>query len=245
MKRHHAMIHGESLVTETIECEVCGVEVEYNPAQQENRKYCSRECSGEDQGAGTKEDVYCQQCGDYVGEFWPSAERRFCGDGCFGKWRSENLAGENHPSWKGGEVEVVCDNCDETFYGYPSNIERSKHHFCSPECSSEALSGENHPRWKPDVQKWRSTGFWIETRRLALERDDYTCQMCGVTSEEAEDALQVHHITPVYVGGAKYQPENLTTLCSGCHDEAHDALNYPHWNSSEYLRFCERHEIEV
>lgn len=49
------------------------------------------------------------------------------------------------------------------------------------------------------------------TRRLALERDDWTCQDCGGWGDE------VDHIKPVHQGGAKWELDNLQVLCPDCH----------------------------
>ena len=62
-------------------------------------------------------------------------------------------------------------------------------------------------------------------RREILERDDEQCVLCGET-----DDLEVDHVVPTYMDGSD-DPENLQTLCSGCHDEktSEDAAN-PEYN---------------
>ena len=52
-------------------------------------------------------------------------------------------------------------------------------------------------------------------RRAVIERDDECCRRC-----DASDELEVHHVEPVSHGGSDAM-ENLATLCSGCHGEAH------------------------
>lgn len=47
-------------------------------------------------------------------------------------------------------------------------------------------------------------------RKMILERDSYTCQHCGSTTD-----LAVDHIVPEVWGG-KTIPENLQTLCRSC-----------------------------
>jgi 5-methylcytosine-specific restriction endonuclease McrA len=39
---------------------------------------------------------------------------------------------------------------------------------------------------------------------------------CGAT-----EALQVHHVVRLEVGGAEFDLNNLVTLCVGCHGEQH------------------------
>jgi len=61
-------------------------------------------------------------------------------------------------------------------------------------------------------------------RREVLRRDGYRCTSCGWHQEEWSTAdprfLELHHVRPHAEGGENI-PENLTTLCNVCHDEAH------------------------
>lgn len=52
---------------------------------------------------------------------------------------------------------------------------------------------------------------WRRLRRRILERDSFRCRKCRRWGGE------VDHIVPLARGGARYDPENLQTLCSGCH----------------------------
>lgn len=56
-----------------------------------------------------------------------------------------------------------------------------------------------------------SRSAWHEARYPILERDGYQCQECGSTQD-----LDVHHIQARKDGGDD-SPENLITLCKGCH----------------------------
>lgn len=57
---------------------------------------------------------------------------------------------------------------------------------------------------------------WTEARRETLERDNYTCQVCGVENE----SNHVHHIKPRRefddVSDSNTL-DNLITLCNSCH----------------------------
>ena len=76
--------------------------------------------------------------------------------------------------------------------------------------------GENHPRWKggvgkhdPDRKRFES----VEWRNKVFERDNYTCQECGMQGK-----LECHHIKlwskyPEY----RYDVNNGITLCKKCH----------------------------
>ncbi|PID79154.1 hypothetical protein CSB20_11485 [bacterium DOLZORAL124_64_63] len=56
------------------------------------------------------------------------------------------------------------------------------------------------------------------TRRRVLARDQHRCQAPGCSHTRF---LEIHHITPRSQGGTNAD-ENLTTLCSACHQRAHD-----------------------
>lgn len=76
----------------------------------------------------------------------------------------------------------------------------------------EALGGEctlkeYHAR---DQRKLMTPGL----RRKIMERDNYTCQICGKYMPD-EVGLHIDHIVPVSKGG-KSIPSNLQVLCSKC-----------------------------
>lgn len=61
-----------------------------------------------------------------------------------------------------------------------------------------------------------------QIRRLVLDRDDHTCQLCGArgTQGGGEHELHLHHrVSPV--DGGSHSPNNLVTLCSACHHHHH------------------------
>ncbi|WP_147587295.1 HNH endonuclease [Halorubrum lipolyticum] len=55
-------------------------------------------------------------------------------------------------------------------------------------------------------------------RTKIINRDGKTCLRCGLGDERE---LEVHHILPVSQGGTN-EDSNLATLCSHCHEAAHD-----------------------
>jgi len=86
-------------------------------------------------------------------------------------------------------------------------------------------TGEDHPRWKEDKAPHRfyASKKWEQTRQNVLEQDDYECQACGMGMEEHKEthgmALHVHHIHPISAGGARFDENNLVTLCNTHHRE--------------------------
>ena len=71
-----------------------------------------------------------------------------------------------------------------------------------------------------------------EDRLKVLERDCYTCQVCGMRFDErygeiGKDFIEVHHLYPVCNMGENYQfdpmdrEKGLVCLCSNCHSMIH------------------------
>lgn len=60
----------------------------------------------------------------------------------------------------------------------------------------------------------------LRLRTEVLERDNFTCQICGYTKDDTYPAgekvkLEIDHIVPLAQGG-KTEVDNLQTLCSHC-----------------------------
>jgi 5-methylcytosine-specific restriction endonuclease McrA len=91
---------------------------------------------------------------------------------------------------------------------------------------SLAFGGDKHPNWAGGKNRYRGKN-WARQKRLALIRDDYTCQKCGITRAKCikkyHRSPNVHHIKP-YRFFNSYEKandlENLITLCDGCHQKA-------------------------
>lgn len=62
--------------------------------------------------------------------------------------------------------------------------------------------------------------YWAQAVK---ERDDWTCQACGVTADEVgQSNIHADHIKPRALGG-KNTLTNGRALCSDCHRERHSA----------------------
>ncbi len=74
--------------------------------------------------------------------------------------------------------------------------------------------GEDNPMWKGGAAESEyAPGFDNTLKRSIRERDDYTCQLCGITEEETGCAHSIHHID--YTKD-NHHPDNLATTCKGC-----------------------------
>lgn len=68
----------------------------------------------------------------------------------------------------------------------------------------------------------------FNVKRVVFERDNYTCQKCGIVGEPGNrrGCVQIHHIKPRRDGGTN-DIDNLVTLCVDCHKEIGTALGRP------------------
>ena len=65
------------------------------------------------------------------------------------------------------------------------------------------------------------TAEWRKLRLSILQRDQYSCYLCGTP-----DANEVDHIRPRSKGGADYDPENLAAICRRCNLLKSDKLGH-------------------
>lgn len=80
-------------------------------------------------------------------------------------------------------------------------------HFCR-ECRSGAIVLQRQVNYGSD---------WQRVRQWVLNRDNRQCRRC-----EQRGDLHVHHIEKIIwfeTTKEAHQPENLITLCEGCHSE--------------------------
>lgn len=74
--------------------------------------------------------------------------------------------------------------------------------------------GATNPQWKGGTGTLPyGPEFTRAYKRLIRERDDQTCQRCGITREQFGRTLEVHHIDHDKMNN---DPANLATVCSSC-----------------------------
>ena len=80
---------------------------------------------------------------------------------------------------------------------------------------------DTHKLKNPNVRGWgyqRGINYgFANSRAHALDRDNYTCQICGAKNTR----LEVHHIIFRSQGGSD-DLDNLITLCERCHNNLHN-----------------------
>jgi 5-methylcytosine-specific restriction endonuclease McrA len=75
---------------------------------------------------------------------------------------------------------------------------------------------KNQTQESPEIQSERKRDIPLKLRLKILDRDNYTCVLCGRSPALLPGcALHVDHRIPFSKGG-KTQFENLQTLCTDC-----------------------------
>jgi hypothetical protein len=76
-------------------------------------------------------------------------------------------------------------------------------------------------------------GFTKKFKRLIRERDQYTCQRCGLTQDKHWRTLEVHHIDH---NKNNNDPSNLVTSCGKCNIWANFHRDEPFINPDVWTR---------
>lgn len=171
----------------TAECQTCGDRFEVDAHRADSARYCSLDCYGESERTVDVEDttVVCEQCGESF-EVIPCRvdSARFCSYDCKGKWRSENVAGENHPCWKGGY---------EPYYGpnWGRQRRRARHrdqHRCQGCGMTEAEHIREYGRKPPVHHLTPIRTFWADgdLDHEAANRLDNLITLCDGCHQEWE-----------------------------------------------------------
>lgn len=112
-----------------------------------------------------KVEIPCSYCGNTLSLYQTEidfSDNHFCDRLCYGKWRSENIIGENHPRTI-DHIEIECDNCGKKILRTKNNLDKYNQHFCDDICHNEWQIGRNVGEENPD---------WIN-------RIEVVCSNCG------------------------------------------------------------------
>ena len=201
----------------------------------------------------------CLICGKEFKSF--RKDTKCCSNGCMGKWRSENLTGENNPLYrkerldikgknhpKYNRIKCKCDYCNKEIIKPKYNYDKSEHHFCNVECMSKYHSkvykGKNNPNYNPNItneerEKGRVGIGIINWRTEVYKRDNYTCQCCG---DNKGGNLNAHHLNS-YNWDKEHRTDinNGITLCNKCHKEFHKIYGYGKNTKEQFENFINNH----
>lgn len=167
-----------------------------------------------------KTDIYCERCGDFYKSVYDSNSESYthC-DACRDLVKSERMEGESNPQHGTGEViEYECAHCGKHNERLASDYVTV---YCDMDCRDAHQRGENHGNWKGGESYYYGPN-WENQREACLERDNYRCQGCGISNEEATVGLNAHHIQPYRTFEKREsanQLDNLVALCLSCHGQ--------------------------
>jgi len=112
------------------------------------------------------------------------------------------------------KVKVQCANCGKELERWPCHVDKYEYLFCDKACFDAWQVGENSPAWQGGIGRLPyPLEFNDELKAQIRERDNFTCQHCGKTQEEAGYTLPVHHIDH---DKDNNDFTNLITVCHRC-----------------------------
>ena len=90
--------------------------------------------------------------------------------------------------------------------------------------------GELSPNWKGGItaerQAFYSSKKWKEVCSYVWNRDEATCQRCGLRkTDNPQKSFHIHHIKSFKYKDLRAEPTNLILLCEDCHRFVHSKKN--------------------
>lgn len=187
------------------------------PRSEEHRKNLSKALKGHEVSEETRKKISQAQIGREISE---ETRRKL----------SEAKKGSKHPLWGKRHTEETKNKMRDTKINqYRNNseliirISNSVKKLWRDSEYHKKHTGPNHHWWKGGITKREETlahALRAELRNWAkevLERNNYTCQRCGIRSE-GKRVMQVHHIKSVLeYPSLVLDIANGITLCKNCH----------------------------
>jgi len=173
-----------------IKCDYCGKTIEKYPCELKRaiHHFCNQKCQrlwlrGERSPYYKRIDVKCDNCGASLKRIPYRArmqKHHFCNKKCHAEWQSGESKGNKNPSFRGGKVKFICDNCGKISEKWPYEIKKNrKHHFCDLKCFGE---------WQSRVRRGDKSPCY-KVGKIKVE-----CDNCGKISEKyPSDAKKYKH----------------------------------------------------
>jgi len=169
----------------------------------------------------------CETCSNEFTVYQARSKARFCSWTC-----------------RASRPKRICVICGNAFYPKPSYTQPTCSHECGYKLAGLGRAGKPRP---PYVAKKVSDGLkryyngdpsrhwnyqggishfhgrgngWNTIKKIARERDNYTCQICGVTEGKLGKRLAVHHRIPYHNFSTPSEAnalDNLICVCQSCH----------------------------
>jgi len=80
---------------------------------------------------------------------------------------------------------------------------------------------EHHPNWKGGHRGYSE--FWQKIKKNILDRNNYICQLCGITNGIDSNPICCHHID---YNRNNMKESNLVTLCKKCNGRVNSKREY-------------------
>lgn len=203
---------------------------------------CSKSCARQIINRGKQTTFHCDNCGSKVtrknSNYSQAAYHHFCSHPCWTEWAARYRKSVDDPrpgvAARRKRVNRTCKQCGNQFQITPAQLRYKGYgSFCGRKCwatwlrthhilpKPPVMRGSCNPNWKGGHGKYRGPN-WRKQRLLARERDNYTCQRCGIAEIDLPRELDVHHIRPFREFGLAHYKEanhldNLISLCDPCH----------------------------
>jgi predicted nucleic acid-binding Zn ribbon protein len=169
-------------------CELCSKPFYYPPGSSHPGKYCGYICRN-----GAMRTVpwsTCVTCGQ------PVRKKKYCGRECY----YDSLKGKPSPR----KNRANCTVCGV-------EVGKGSKEYCSRECYLTVHTANNTT---PELELLRNSAEYRRWRTAVFERDDYTCQGCGIRGNE----LHADHIKSfAHHPELRFDLTNGRTLCVPCH----------------------------
>ena len=215
-----------------VKCLECGAERQIIPARLATWKYCGEACKARHEsksrvgdkspkwkgGARASSRRYREKCGMARKTRPPAGASRVCkacGRAGVKKGRTYHHGCRPRPTYL--RVLFKCPECQSerlTYFNPSKAPERCRG------CEHLRRRGAGNSNWRggvtPQNQKIRASDEYKAWRTAVFERDDFTCQECGLRGGE----LNAHHIKSFSRHHElRFDVANGTTLCLGCHEK--------------------------
>lgn len=179
--------------------------------------------------------IICKNCGIEV-DAWPYevGRKNFCSRKCN---CSFNFKGKSHnrpnTHWIGRKhTPESIEKIKENRKGIRASITTEFKKGSTPwnkGIERADMSGEKHHNWQGGITKEsfkiRNSFLYKQWRKSVLERDNYTCQICG-EKEKVSGKLEADHIKQfAYFPELRFDINNGRTLCKDCHKQTDTYLS--------------------
>lgn len=137
-----------------------------------------------------------------------------------------------------GLVTIQCVVCGREMQRRASRIKIRPNPVCSKECRSKWESDYFFDKTIPDEVRQTDRNLIPDNRRFVktvMERDDYTCVVCGVRGGD----LAVHHLNGYnWDVENRFNPDNGVTLCESCHRGFHSEYGYGNNTKEQFIEYA-------